>query len=132
MLRAGRDALPVGGHPFSYARVLGIYHANVYFGDRFESRPERMDILFVRWFKCDPTWQGGPGNRRLGRLSWVPGHSSRVFGFLDPAHVLRACHLIPAFARGLTTCLLNLSQMRDLPSGDWANYYVSRSVRAVY
>jgi hypothetical protein len=131
MLRAGHNALPVGAHPFWYARVLGIYHANVYFGDRFESHPQRIDFMFVRWFKYDLTWQGGPGNRRLDRLSWVPGHSSRAFGFLDPACVVRACHLVPEFARGLTTCLLGPSQMRDLPSGDWANHYVSRYVRVV-
>lgn len=127
MLRACHDVLPVGVHPFRYARVFGIYHANVYFGDHFESHPERIDFLFVRWFKHDPEWQGGPGSCRLDHLSWVPGHSTSAFGFLDPACVVRACHLIPAFAQGLTTHLLGPSQMWDSRSGDWVNYYISRS-----
>jgi hypothetical protein len=52
MLRACDDAR----HPFWYARVLGIYHVNTYFGASIQ--PERMDFLFVRWFGRDPDWQG--------------------------------------------------------------------------
>ncbi|KAH8984066.1 hypothetical protein EDB86DRAFT_2750235, partial [Lactarius hatsudake] len=123
MLRACDDV--PGQHPFWYARVLGIYHANVYFG--LESHPERIEFLFVRWFGHAPDWPGGPAARRLDRVGWVPEHdASGAFGFLDPARVVRACHLIPAFAEGKTTRLLSPSQMRDSQSGDWVHYYVSR------
>jgi len=129
MLRACDDAQ--SQHPFWYARVLGIYHANVYFGECFRSHPERIEFLFVRWFGHDPDCAGGPAAHRLDRIGWVPEHdASGAFGFLDPACVLRACHLIPAFAEGKTTRLLGPSRMRDSQSGDWVNYYVSRSVLA--
>jgi hypothetical protein len=61
MLRACDDH----HHPFWYARVLGIYHANVFFGPNFSSQPERMEFFFVRWFGRDPDWQGGPSTCKL-------------------------------------------------------------------
>ena len=116
-------------HPFWYARVLGIYHANVYFGGPLKNRLERIDFFFVRWFGYDPDWKGGPATRRLDRIGWVPEHdASGAFGFLNPAYVVRACHLIPTFSEGKTTRLLASSKMWDSHSGDWVNYYVSRSV----
>lgn len=125
MLRACDDA----HHPFWYARVLGIYHANTYIGPNSGNRPERMDFLFVRWFGRDPDWQGGPGTCRLDRIGWVPENDpSGAFGFLNPARVIRACHLIPAFSYGKTAQLLSPSQARDFPTADWVNYYVSRCV----
>jgi len=116
-------------HPFWYARVLGIYHANVYFGGPLKSQSERVEFFFVRWFGHDPDWNGGPAARRLDRIGWVPEHdASGAFGFLDPARVVRACHLIPAFSVGKTKRLLAPSQTWDSRSGDWVNYYVSRFV----
>ena len=128
MLRACDDAR----HPFWYARVLGIYHANVFFGPNFDTQPERMEFFFVRWFGRDPDWQGGPGTRRLDRIGWVPeSDPSGAFGFLDPARVIRACHLIPAFVYGKTTGLLSASLARESSAGDWVNYYVSRYVPTI-
>ena len=126
MLRACDDAQ----HPFWYARVIGIYHANVFFERKSrECHPEPVDFLFVRWLGCDPDWKGGPATLRLDRIGWVPENDpSGAFGFVDPARVVRACHLIPAFAHGRTTRLVRFSQTWDTLSGDWCNYYVSRSV----
>jgi hypothetical protein len=125
MLRACDDAR----HPFWYARVLGIYHANVFFGPDFNAQPERVEFFFVWWFGRDPDWQGGPGTCRLDRIGWVPENDpSGTFGFLDPARVIRACHLIPAFCYGKMTHLLSASQARDSLTGDWVNHYVSRYV----
>ena len=85
MLRACDDAR----HPFWYARVLGIYHANCYFGLNSSTQPDRMEFLFVRWFGRDPDWQGGPGTCRLDQIGWVPEDDpSGAFGFLDPARVI--------------------------------------------
>ena len=125
MLRACDDR----HHPFWYARVLGIYHANIFFGPDFSSKPERMEFFFVRWFGCDPDWQGGPNTCKLDRIGWVPENdSSGAFGFLNPACAIRACHLIPAFAYGKTVDLLPPSQARDFATANWVNYYVSRYV----
>jgi hypothetical protein len=119
-----------GHHSFWYARVLGIYHTNVFFGGRPATRSARTyGFFFVRWFGYDPEWQGGPGMCKLDRIGWVPENDpSGAFGFLDPARVIRACHLIPAFTYGKTTDLLALSQARDFSTVDWVNYYVSRYV----
>ncbi|KAF8256632.1 hypothetical protein EI94DRAFT_1821442 [Lactarius quietus] len=84
----------------------------------FDTRPERVEFFF-----------GGPGTCRLDRIGWVPeSDPSGAFGFLDPARVIRACHLIPAFSYGKTTSLLSASQARDFLTADWVNYYVSRFV----
>lgn len=113
-------------HPYWYARVLGIFHAKV-----FHPRnrlPERMEFLWVRWFGRDPEWNGGPKHLRLDRVGFVPEGDPDAFGFIDPAQVIRACHLIPAFALNMTTTLLGPSSARDNPRGDWTNYYVNRYV----
>ncbi|KAJ7078763.1 hypothetical protein C8R43DRAFT_1177846 [Mycena crocata] len=113
-------------HPYWYARVLGVFHANVFHSD--ERAPRRYEFLWVRWFGRDPEWDSGPRHLRLDRLGYVPEHYPEAFGFIDPAHALRACHLVPAFALGKTTTLLRPSKMRDSPEGDWMNYYVMRFV----
>ncbi|SJL10770.1 uncharacterized protein ARMOST_14164 [Armillaria ostoyae] len=37
-------------HPFWYARVLGIYHANVFYSAEPTFKPRRMEFLWVHWF----------------------------------------------------------------------------------
>lgn len=67
----------------------------------------------------DPAWVGGPRTLRLDRIGFVPqGDQSGTFGFLDPARVTRACHLIPAFDLGQTSKLLRLSRFRDFEHSD--------------
>jgi hypothetical protein len=114
-------------HPYWYARVLGIYHTNIYVAGQRE--PRRMEFLWVRWFGRDPDWSSGPTTCRLDRVGFVPEEDPEAFGFLDPMEVLRACHLIPAFSQGRTTDLLGPSIAREDPSGDYVNYYVMRSVQ---
>ncbi|PBK60412.1 hypothetical protein ARMSODRAFT_898121 [Armillaria solidipes] len=122
------DGNPV--HPFWYARVLGIYHANVFYSAEPTFKPRRMEFLWVRWFGLDPEWAGGPSSLRLDRLGYVPENdSSGAFGFLNPSDILRACHLIPCFNLGRTKELLFPSKMRDsFVEGDWINYYINRFV----
>jgi hypothetical protein len=86
-------------HPYWYARVLGIYHANVrHIGSKSKSyEPKQMDFLFVRWFGRDSDPRPGWKAKRLIRLGFVPGNDGSAFGFLDPSQVIRAVHLIPAF-----------------------------------
>ncbi|KAI0733649.1 hypothetical protein C8Q72DRAFT_881207 [Fomitopsis betulina] len=123
MLQANEDDTP--SHPFWYARVLGVYHANVYY--KGSPVAERIEFLYVRWFGIDPEWSGGAANRRLDRIGFVPDGEG-AFGFLDPAHVIRPCHLIPAFHLGFTTRLLARSSARDATVGDYINWYVARFV----
>ncbi|KAI8973085.1 hypothetical protein BD414DRAFT_425210 [Trametes punicea] len=114
-----------------YAKVLGIYHVNVIDITEHALQPRRMEFLHVRWFGRDPEWQSGWAVKRLERIGFVPQTDDDAFGFLDPADVIRGCHLIPAFAEGHTSCLLGASLLaRSISDGhqDWERYYVNRFV----
>ncbi len=110
-------------YPWTYARVLGIYHANIVSPDALKI--ERVEFLHVRWFQCDATWEYGSRVRRLERVHFVPQASGEAFGFVDPAHIIRACHLVPAFHHGRTRDYLSPSYVREL-AGDWKFLYVNR------
>ena len=118
-------------HPYWYTRILGIYHANVrHVGFNSKSdQPQRMEFIFVRWFGRDLTPEPGWKAKRLLRLGFVPGNDASAFGFLDPAQVIRAVHLIPAFAWGHTTKYLPgqrsvIARGLKEPDEDWQLYYV--------
>ncbi len=111
-------------HPYWYARILKILHTQVFFGASPVS--ERIEFLFVRWFGRDMEWKGGPSTLRLDRIGFVPSTDQEAFGFLNPALVIRASHLIPAFKFGKTSHLLGPSLAREGEEGDWDNYYVMR------
>ena len=84
-------------HPYWYARILGIYHANVrYIGSNHtvSREPQHMEFLFVRWFGRDPTPRPGWKAKHLIRLGFVPRNDETAFGFIDPAQVIRSIHLI--------------------------------------
>jgi hypothetical protein len=129
MLLAGEPAPSSECHPFSYARVLGIYHANVIFigpgSQDYQSR--RMDFLWVRWFEPlkSPAAMGWE-RCILDKMRFVPMHSANAFGFVDPANVLRSCHLMPAFADGrLHPDRIAASQLAG-DADDWKCYYINR------
>lgn len=113
-------------HPYLYARVLGIYHANVvYTGPgSLDYTPHRMDFLWVRWYD----YREGENEARLGQLSFPPITSERAFGFVDPANVVRGCHIIPRFSQGKRhPSGVGFSKLaRD--SRDWVTYYISRYI----
>lgn len=116
-------------HPYWYARVIGIFHAKVFFRD--SRSPTIMKFLWVRWFGRDPQWTSGPSSLRLDRVGFVPEDDPEAFGFLDPTQVIRACHLVPAFVHGKSLSLLSPSIVRDSDTGDWVNYYAMRYVSYV-
>jgi hypothetical protein len=64
------------------------------------------------------------------KIGFVPDSDEFAFGFLDPAHIIRGCHLIPSFVDGKSTELLSVDSegvTAARPNGghdDWANYYV--------
>lgn len=114
---------------FWYARVLGIFHVYARDIDGSSEDFKRIDILWVRWFGQDPDQQD--------RFGWKYKRTERVgfqeddlegmspFGFVDPSDVVRAAHLIPAFAQRRTTELLQDSLAQD-KEGDFAFYCVNR------
>lgn len=116
-------------HPFWYARIIGIFHAYVVrSGDVFKQ--ERIEFLWIRWLGKDPTHRSGFAARRLPRIGFVPDDDADAFGFLDPQDVLRAAHLIPAFAHGRTDELLGPLIARHARENDedWQYYYVNMYV----
>ena len=87
---------------------------------------QAIEFLWVRWFGQDFSTPTGFKARHLYRVGFINSKEVGAFGFLDPARVIRTCHLIPAFDLGKTSKLLRSSRFRDLKHGDWDAYFVSR------
>ncbi|KLO18138.1 hypothetical protein SCHPADRAFT_820248 [Schizopora paradoxa] len=115
------SSAPDSDTPFWYAQVIGIHHVVVSHEAR-RIHKRRVNFLRVRWLGVDPEWTAGDRAKRLDRVGFVPyDGDTEPFGFVSLAHVIRACHLIPAFAFGKTDKLLP-------DSVDWINYYVNKFV----
>ncbi|TFK50717.1 hypothetical protein OE88DRAFT_1630361 [Heliocybe sulcata] len=102
LLAPGAEEGVTGGlHPFEYARILGIFHADVILNvPGTLPKVTTVEFLFVRWFDLDHRGMGGFAKQRLHRLKWRPDVEGRAFSFVDPDEVIRGAHLIPAFALG--------------------------------
>ncbi|THV02940.1 hypothetical protein K435DRAFT_652391, partial [Dendrothele bispora CBS 962.96] len=127
-------------HPFTYGRVIGIFHCNVQLKKtaRFKAiRHHRVDFLWVRWYQYDLNYPSGWQAKRLHRLSFVDSKDPSAFGFIHPMDVLRGVHIIPAFHFGRTQRYLSSTSIARqyeaiMPSGsrktetnDWKFYYVN-------
>ena len=111
--------------PWLYANILGIYHITLRTAS--DSKPKSLTLLWVRWMQHHKDGLNGPNSQNYTRISFVlwSGILGNTFDFVDPSHIIRACHLIPAFALGRTCDLLDPSIARD-PQGDWCAYYPNR------
>ena len=93
------------------------------------SGEESVEFLRVRWLGIDPDHRSGFRHARLPKMGFVPDDDPDAFGFLDPSHVIRGCHLIPAFADGRTTSLMPYQgEMLARTPGedeDWVYFYVN-------
>ena len=116
-------------HPFYYAHIIGIFHADVMYtgADSKDFQACHMEFLWVCWFEKleQPSgWQ----QSSLDILKFVPMGAPGAFGFINLDDVLRACHLIPRFCTG-RLCLDGTSVSRIVGDvDDWKNYYVNRWV----
>lgn len=127
MMLSGQDC---NHHPFCYARVLGVFHANViYVGPGSKNfRSQRIEFLWVRWFEIlqDRSATLGWDQHSLDRVKFLPMAHEDAFGFVNPADVLRACHAIPSFADGqLHPDGVAMSKCAG-DSDDWKCYYINR------
>jgi hypothetical protein len=126
ILRADDDA-GRQGHRYIYGKILGIYHVNVIFigNGMVDYTPLRMEFLWVRWYTpMDDiaAWE----TSKLDRLSFPSMADEFSFDFLDPADVLRGCHIIPSFADGKRhPDGLGVSACAG-DKDDWCQYYVNR------
>ncbi|KAF7976211.1 hypothetical protein HWV62_7218 [Athelia sp. TMB] len=109
-----------GAHPYWYARVLGVFHVKIlHTGPASECATEQhMEVLWVRWFGVVPGHRHGFKVGQLPKIGFVPETEPAPFGFLDPALVVRGCHLIPAFDDLRTSDLLSATPSAGRPPGD--------------
>lgn len=127
VLESPRDDTPAP-HPFRYGRVLGVYHVNaIYVGPGMtDYQPHRLEFVWVRWYRRQEANGTGSVNQKLDRVQFPPVADDDSFGFIDPADILRSCHIIPAFSGGKAHIDgIGLSRCAQ-DSFDWASYYVSR------
>lgn len=113
------------GHPFAYARVLGIYHTDVVHIDAetFATSAHTVELVLVHWYQRDLTYNAGFRHRRLHRLRLTSVEDAEAFGFLDPDDIIRGCHLIPAFAHGRPDNGLMPALEPEESNGPLWNYY---------
>jgi hypothetical protein len=113
---------------YAYARVLGIYHANVISVGRgsIDSSPRRMDFLWVRWYHLLPATEPF----RMDKVEFPPISEPNATSFVDPTIVIRACHLIPDFAQGkrFANSTDHGSSKLAQDRNDWKEYYVNQYV----
>jgi hypothetical protein len=122
-----------GAELYWYARVIGVYHANVWTDHpaiQDGKNARRMDFLWVRWFGDEPGYRSGFRRARLPKIGFVESADDFAFGFVDPANVIRGCHLIPAFNAGRSADLLPHShsiarRLNPEDVDDWLNFYVN-------
>ena len=113
-------------HPFCYAWIIGIYHANVqYIGPGLKDyNAHQLDFLHVQWFKLVPP--NAQCRVALDMLWLFPTHTKDTYGFVDPADVLRDCHLIPTFAKGQMRPVDTMSSLLSNDSDHWKYYYINK------
>ena len=111
--------------PWLYAHVIAVYH--VFVCTRTNPEPKRLELLWVRWMRRDTSHLKGPNASQFTRVSFIShsGTPGEAFGFVDPSHVIRGCHLIPVFDLRRTRDRLGVSIARNT-KGDWQAFYANR------
>lgn len=117
--------------PWLYAYIVAIYHVLVC--TAADPEPKRLELLWVRWMERDPPHLRGPNSSRYTHVSFVQhsGVPGEAFGFVDPSHVIRGCHLIPAFNLQRTRDRLGPSMAWD-SKGDWQAFYTNRCFHSTH
>ncbi|KAJ6544942.1 hypothetical protein B0H10DRAFT_1658457, partial [Mycena sp. CBHHK59/15] len=86
-----------------------------------QGRP--VSFLWVRHFLLDRTFKK---RKRPHRVEFVPESNDNAYGVVNPEEVIRASHLIPAFAHGPTDAVLHTSLARHKGEfDDWKYHYVN-------
>ena len=104
--------------PWLYAYLIAMYH--LFVSTVTDPEPKHLEFLWVRWLQQDPSQLRGPNVSQYTHVSFTPhsGVPGEAFGFVDPSHIIRACHLIPAFDLQQTWDQLSPSMAQDV-KGDW-------------
>ena len=121
-------------HSFCYAHVLGIFHANVvYLGEKnLDYCPQRLEFLWVRWYCIKAGVQSGWKALKPDRVHFpLMAGNLDASGFLDPADVLRGCHIIPAFCQGQVHPNGKPFSGIAQDQNDWFSYYINQFVNVI-
>ena len=88
-------------HPFLYARVLRVFHVNVIYtgAGSVDYRPQRLDVLWVCWFRYTGSTTVSWHDHKLDRLHFPPMASKDAFNFIDPKDVVWVSHYSCIFKR---------------------------------
>lgn len=80
------------------------------------------------WFGFDSEHCWGWKAKCLPQIRFLD--SDYAFGFLDPASIIRAVHLLPNFCLGRTIDFLgpSIARKRSEKDQDWIRYYVAMYV----
>ena len=89
MLLSQNNVNSATSSPICYARILGVYHANVIFTgpESIDYQSRCLELLWVWWFEV-LTNPAGLEQCSLDKGRFVPVHRAGAFGFIDPADVL--------------------------------------------
>ncbi|KAJ2929444.1 hypothetical protein H1R20_g7651, partial [Candolleomyces eurysporus] len=114
-------------HPYIYAKVLKIFHANASFVGVLPDGTRRdklhcLDFLWVRWYavRCHSV------DLSLVQVKLRPLTDVDAMGFIDPTDVIHGTHLIPRFSCGK----LDEVNSRWSTGGPdlWNTYFVNKFV----
>ncbi|KAK0226896.1 hypothetical protein EDD85DRAFT_777476 [Armillaria nabsnona] len=89
-----------------------------------------MQFLWVCWYAFDSSVPSRFKVKHLPCLGFLPGDDSLVFGFVDPEHILHACHIMPVYHSGLMPDILapSISCRFNEKHIDWIQYYMNMCV----
>ncbi|KAH6911434.1 hypothetical protein BKA70DRAFT_1099295 [Coprinopsis sp. MPI-PUGE-AT-0042] len=126
-VQTGKPVLP---HPYWYARVVGIFSAYVVHRSNPTARfkGQKMDFVWVRWLGRNLD-DGVEGFEKgfFQRVGFLPAEEGEAFGFVDPAAIIRAAHIIPALEFEQVDNLLgpSVTRRQGEPPLDYPDYYVN-------
>ncbi|KAF8894376.1 hypothetical protein CPB84DRAFT_1682718 [Gymnopilus junonius] len=89
-----------------------------------------MDFFWVQWLGKEYNYTPNCQKGLLPKIGFVESTDDYAFSFVNQAHVVCGCHLIPAFHEGCTTNLLPVPQsvarcLNPKEEDDWVNFYVN-------
>ncbi|KAF9254790.1 hypothetical protein L218DRAFT_814666, partial [Marasmius fiardii PR-910] len=119
-------------HPYTYAQVIRIFHANVCLAPSLQTNKilinRCIDFLWAHWYKLNMTCKPGFKAKRMYHLSFPSPNDPRAFGFLSLEDLYK--HLISSFPghllAGIPTRGSNGKQENE--EEDWKYYYIDMFV----
>ncbi|KAF9256719.1 hypothetical protein L218DRAFT_845596, partial [Marasmius fiardii PR-910] len=116
-------------HPYTYAQVIRIFHANVCLAPSLQTNKilinRCIDFLWPRWYKLNMTCKPGFKAKRMYHLSFPSPNDPRAFGFLSLEDLYK--HLISSCASTIWR-QLSSNRKQEHEEEDWKYYYINMFV----